>query len=112
MHPEPNDSAQVSGRSRLTLRPHSPGLLPPCERGPSYAACQAAKVSLPAVAPIFFDPHVCSPPSTADLIGREMDFPLRLRSVATGALLRGGRRSPGAVVDPRVACSRAIGRDK
>jgi hypothetical protein len=26
------------------------------------------------VAPIFFDPHVCSPPSTADLIGGEMDF--------------------------------------
>jgi hypothetical protein len=24
--------------------------------------------------PIFFDPHVCQPPSTADLIGREMDF--------------------------------------
>jgi hypothetical protein len=26
------------------------------------------------VAPVFFDPHVYSPPSTADLIGREMDF--------------------------------------
>jgi hypothetical protein len=24
--------------------------------------------------PVFFDPHVCSPPSTAGLIGREMDF--------------------------------------
>jgi hypothetical protein len=29
------------------------------------------------MAPIFFDPHVCSPPSTADLIGREMDFECR-----------------------------------
>jgi hypothetical protein len=23
---------------------------------------------------VFFDSHVCCPPSTADLIGREMDF--------------------------------------
>jgi hypothetical protein len=29
------------------------------------------------VAPVFFDPHVCSPPPTADLIGREMDFECR-----------------------------------
>jgi hypothetical protein len=29
------------------------------------------------VAPVFFDPHVCSLPSTADLIGREMDFECR-----------------------------------
>jgi hypothetical protein len=27
--------------------------------------------------PIFFDPHVCEPPSTAGLIGREMDFECR-----------------------------------
>jgi hypothetical protein len=29
------------------------------------------------VAPVFFDPHVCQPPSTANLIGREMDFECR-----------------------------------
>jgi hypothetical protein len=29
------------------------------------------------VTPIFSDPHVCSPPSTVDLIGREMDFECR-----------------------------------
>jgi hypothetical protein len=29
------------------------------------------------VAPVFFDPHVCRPPATADLIGREMDFECR-----------------------------------
>jgi hypothetical protein len=29
------------------------------------------------MAPIFFDSHICSPPSTADLIGREMDFECR-----------------------------------
>jgi hypothetical protein len=35
------------------------------------------------MAPIFFDPHVCSPPSTADLIGREMDFePASIRELA------------------------------
>jgi hypothetical protein len=28
-------------------------------------------------APIFFDSHVCWPPSTTDLIGREMDFECR-----------------------------------
>ncbi len=27
--------------------------------------------------PIFFDPHVCCPPATTDLIGREMDFECR-----------------------------------
>jgi hypothetical protein len=26
------------------------------------------------VTPVFFGPHVCDPPSTADLLGREMDF--------------------------------------
>jgi hypothetical protein len=33
-----------------------------------------AKGRVPQVAPVFFDPHVCSPPSTAGLIGWEMDF--------------------------------------
>jgi hypothetical protein len=28
----------------------------------------------PPGSPSFFDPHVCTPPPTADLIGREMDF--------------------------------------
>ncbi len=26
------------------------------------------------MAPVFFDPHVCTPPPTAALIDREMDF--------------------------------------
>jgi hypothetical protein len=29
------------------------------------------------MAPIFFDPHVCTPPSTFNLIGREMNFECR-----------------------------------
>jgi hypothetical protein len=29
------------------------------------------------MAPNFFDPHVCCLPSTADVIGREMDFECR-----------------------------------
>ena len=37
-------------------------------------AVTVARDSVLSVAPVFFDPHVCSPPSTADLIGREMDF--------------------------------------
>jgi hypothetical protein len=34
-------------------------------------------VGFGAVAPVLFDPHVCHPPSTAGLIGREMDFECR-----------------------------------
>jgi hypothetical protein len=30
-----------------------------------------------AMAPLFFDAHVCSPPPTEDLVGREMDFECR-----------------------------------
>jgi hypothetical protein len=26
------------------------------------------------VTPAFFDPHMCSPPPTAPLVGRELDF--------------------------------------
>jgi hypothetical protein len=26
------------------------------------------------MAPIFFDPHVCIPPPTEELVGRDMDF--------------------------------------
>jgi hypothetical protein len=50
--------------------------------------------------PAIFDPHVCEPPSTADLIGREMDFEVSLRpALAAGALLREGRLALGALVD-------------
>jgi hypothetical protein len=35
------------------------------------------KPILPPVTPVFFDAHVCSPPATADLVGREMDFECR-----------------------------------
>jgi hypothetical protein len=34
----------------------------------------------PGIEAVFFDLHVCSPPSTADLIGREMDFECRCGS--------------------------------
>jgi len=29
------------------------------------------------MSPIFFDPHICGPPSTAGLFGREMDWECR-----------------------------------
>jgi hypothetical protein len=29
------------------------------------------------MAPVFFDSHVCSPPPTVDLVGREMDYECR-----------------------------------
>jgi hypothetical protein len=41
------------------------------------------RARIPDLAPIFSDPHVCSPPSTADLIGRENG--LRVPVLAAGA---------------------------
>jgi hypothetical protein len=51
------------------------------------------------VSPAFFDPHVCSRPSTADLIGREMDFGCRCgRRWRLEHSLGKDRRAPGTVV--------------
>jgi hypothetical protein len=37
-------------------------------------ACPSGEIDSDGMAPAFFDTHVCSLPSSADLIGREMDF--------------------------------------
>jgi catechol 2,3-dioxygenase-like lactoylglutathione lyase family enzyme len=41
-------------------------------------------------APVFFDPHVCSPPPTAGLMGPEMGFELFVRAGAGGWSTTGG----------------------
>jgi hypothetical protein len=50
------------------------------------------------MAPVFFNPHVCSPPGTADLIGREMDFECRWAR-GGGSTTSGNGFAPRAVVD-------------
>jgi hypothetical protein len=55
----------------------------------------------PTLTPTYFDPHVCSPPSTANFIGREMDFACACGGGAGDWITTsGGRFAPRAVVDP------------
>ena len=52
------------------------------------------------MAPIFFDAHTCSLPSTTDLIGREMGFDCRCGpALAPGALHRERRRAARTLLD-------------
>jgi hypothetical protein len=52
------------------------------------------------MAPVFFVPHVCKPPPTAELLGRDNGLRVQMRAtLALGALLREGRLAPGPVLD-------------
>jgi hypothetical protein len=44
-----------------------------------------------AMAPLFFDPHVCSPPPTEGLVGQEMDFRITAHEYETVLAVRAER---------------------